>query len=167
MLGQTSLSILEKEKPEKYHELLKQVPENEFNRAQRQIELYAVNRCWCDHLLYIDSVMDEIKMISITKGDPHAYYNQKLTEGFAYLQKHIYELVLSIFDSVIIKDSKIDLKSMNIVGPTSTKTYLVHDGTELQSCFSGAYAIGSMAYAAPLVFLLMIFDKLGRHRKGG
>lgn len=109
--------------------------------------------------------MDEIKMISVTKGDPQAYYNLKLTEGFEYLQKHIYELVLRIFDSVIIKDSKIDLESMNVVGPTSTKTYLVHDGTELQSCFGGVSAIGAMAFAAPLFFLLLIFGRLGHRRK--
>jgi len=165
LFGRTSLSILEKEKPDKYREILTQVPESEFNRAQRQIELYAINRCWCDHLLYIDSVMDEIRMISVTKGDPHTYYNLKLTEGFDFLQKHIYEVILSIFDSIIIKDGLIDLERMNIVGPTSTKTYLVHDGSELQNSFLGTCTIGTMAFAAPLVFLLLLFGKLGHHRK--
>ena len=165
LFGQAKLSILEKEKPEKYHELLAQVSESEFNRAQRQIELYAINKCWSDHLLYIESVMDEIKMISVTKGNPHAYYNQKLTDGFDYLQKHIYELVLGIFDSVIIKDGLIDLEKMNICGPTSTKTYLVHDGTELNNFLGGASAIGAMAFAAPLFFVQLLVDKLRIRRK--
>ena len=116
-------------------------------------------------MLYIDSVMDEIKMISVTKGDPHAYYNLKLTDGFDYLQKHIYEIVLGIFDSVIIKDQLIDLDEMNIIGPTSTKTYLVHDGTELQNFFGGAGSIGAMAFAAPLFFLQLLFDKFRHQRK--
>ncbi len=165
LLGQTKLSILEKEKPEKFEALLSLVSESEYNRAQRQIELYAINKCWSDHLLYIDSVMDEIKMISVTKGNPHAYYNQKLTEGFSFLQQHIYEVILNIFDSVIIRDGRIDLEEMNICGPTSTKTYLVHDGTELQSFLGGASAIGAMAFSAPLFFVQLLVDKLRIRRK--
>jgi len=165
LTGCESLSILEREKPEEYKKILLQVPESEFVRAQRQIALYAINKCWCDHLLYIDSVMDEIKMISVTRGDPHVYYNLKLTEGFDLLQKHINEVVISIFDSIIIKDGRIDLEKMNIVGPTSTKTYLVHDGSELQNNFLGAGSIGAMAFSAPLFFLLLFLDKLRHHKR--
>ncbi|NCB74663.1 MAG: accessory Sec system translocase SecA2 [Clostridia bacterium] len=159
------LSLLEKERPERFEELLAEVSESEFLRAQKQIELYAINKCWSEHLLYIESVMDEIKMISVTKGNPHAYYNQKLTDGFDSLQKHIYELVLGVFDSVVIKEGLIDLEEMNIVGPTATKTYLVHDGSELQNFLGGSSAIGAMAFAAPLFFVQLLVDKLRLHRK--
>lgn len=165
LLGRTSLSILEKEKPEKYRELLTQVSESEYSRAQRQIELFAINKCWSDHLLFIDSVMDEIRVISQIKEDPLAYYNRKLISGFEQLEKHIYEVVLAIYDSIIIKVKIIDLEEMNIKGPTSSKTYLVHDGTELQNFLSGTAAIGAAAFSAPLFFILLLFEKLGRHRK--
>jgi hypothetical protein len=53
-------------------------------------------------------------------------------------------MILEIFDSVTIKDKKIDLEQMGIKGPTSTRTYLVHDGTENDSTmgFIGDLVLG-------------------------
>jgi uncharacterized protein (TIGR03382 family) len=53
---------------------------------------------------------------------------------------------------------------MNIKGPTSSKTYLVHDGSELQNAFSGASAIAAAAFTAPLFFLYVLAGKLRRRR---
>lgn len=164
LLGQTALSVLQKERPDQYRELSAQVPEDEFIRAQRQIELYAINLCWSDHLLYIDSVMDEVRMQSAVKENPLTYYNRRLAAGFEELQKHIRDEILDIYDKIIIHDRRIDLDAMNIKGPTSSKTYLVHDGSELQNAFSGASAIAAVAFTAPLFFFYALAEKLKRHK---
>ncbi|NCB51774.1 MAG: accessory Sec system translocase SecA2 [Clostridia bacterium] len=167
LFGSASLSILEKEAPEKCAALLSKVSETEFDRARRQIELFALGKCWSDHLIYIDSVMDEISMISAVKADPLVYYNRKLLSGFEQLEKRISEVVLDLYNNIIIRDGRIDLEEMAVKGPTSTKTYLVHDGTELFDFMGGAGMIGSAAFAAPLFFLNLLFEKLRRSKNGG
>jgi preprotein translocase subunit SecA len=114
LLGRTGVSILEKEAPDKYAEILSRVSEAEFSRARRQIELFAIGRCWSDHLLYIDSVMDEISLISAAKGDPLVYYNRKLQDGFEQLEKRIIEGVLDLFNNIVIRGGHIDLEEMDV-----------------------------------------------------
>lgn len=167
LFGRTSLSVLEKKAPEKYSKILSLVSNAEFDRARRQIELFAIGKCWSDHLLYTDSVMDEISMISAVKGDPLTYYNRKLRDGFEQLEKRIFEVVLDLYENIVIRDGRIDLQEMSVKGPTSTKTYLVHDGTELFDFGGGLSAIGSAAFAAPLFFLNLLAEKLRRKRTGG
>jgi preprotein translocase subunit SecA len=104
-------------------------------------------------------------MISTVKEDPLTYYNRKLNSGFEQLEKYIYEVIWEIYDSIVIKDHLIDLEEMNIKGPTSSRTYIVHDGAELQNFFGGADAIGAAAFAAPLFFLSLLTGKFSRHEK--
>ena len=107
-------SVFEKMDSDGYRELLKQIPESEYLRAQKEIELFAMNKCWADHLL-------------------------------------------------IIKDGHIDLNTMGVKGPSSTRTYLVHDGTELQSSMN---VIAVSAVAAPMYTLYMLFARFMRRDKG-
>ncbi len=133
LLGGETLSVLEKEDPERYAGLVSLVGEDEFCRAERMIEMYAIGKCWADHHLFLDSLQDEVRMIGKVNGDPLSHYNQSLINGFEKLEENIRSTILGIFESLIIKDGKIDLDEMGIKGPTSTRTYMVHDGTEDQN----------------------------------
>lgn len=164
LLGEMRLSIMEQERPDQYRALLERISEDEYAHALRQITLFALNRCWSDHLQFIDSVMDEIRVISAVREDPLVYYNRKLNSGFEQLEKHVRRMILEIFDAIIIRDGCVDLAGMHIAGPTSSRTYIVHDGAELQNLFSGAAAIGAAAFAAPLFFISLLTDRLRRSR---
>jgi len=157
------LSVFEKTDPDSYRELLNQVSENEYLRAQKEIELFAMNKCWADHLLIIESALDGVQIISMAKGDPFLHYNQKLIEGFEKLENHIQEVILGIYGTLIVKDGHIDLNKMGVKGPSSTRTYLVHDGTELQSSMN---EIAVSAVAAPMYTLYMLFTRFMRRDKG-
>ncbi len=145
LLGAASLSLLEKEDPARYGELVSLVGEDEFRRAERLIELFVMNQCWADHLLFLDSLQDEVQMIGKVRGDPLTHYNKSLIEGFEKLQESIRSAILDIFESVLIKNGRIDLEEMGVKGPTSTRTYMVHDGTENRAPFG---AVGELAAAA-------------------
>ena len=115
-----------------------------------------MNKCWADHLLYVESALDGVQIVSMAKSDPFLNYNQKLIEGFADLEQHIHSVILEIYETLIIKNNHIDLNEMGVKGPSSTRTYLVHDGTELQSSMS---EIAVSAVAAPMYTLFMVVNR--------
>ncbi len=160
LLGGPTLSVLEKDEPERYDELVKHVGESEFRRAQRQIELFAMGKCWADHLLFLDSLQDEVQMIGKVKGDPLTHYNKSLIDGFENLEKNIRSTILDIFEAVIIKDCKINLEAMGIKGPTSTRTYMVHDGTEQ----NGAFGIIGDLVMGPSLMINFLLEKFKRKK---
>ncbi|NLA86748.1 MAG: accessory Sec system translocase SecA2, partial [Clostridiales bacterium] len=160
LLGGETLSILEKENPEQYAELVSLVGEDEFRRVERMIEMHAISKCWADHLLFLDSLQDEVQMIGKVNGDPLSHYNQSLINGFEKLEENIRSTILEIFYSVIVKDGRVDLDEMGIKGPTSTRTYMVHDGTEDMSPLSDYAA----AFSAPL-FMLNTFLQWIKNKK--
>jgi preprotein translocase subunit SecA len=162
LTGRASLSLLEKERPEKYGALLEQVSEDEFVRAQKQIELYALGQCWAEHLLYVESLGDEIFLRGKVRGDPLMNYHKRLIEGFEQLQENVRRAVLDIFDTVVVTNGRIDLERMGIKGPTSTRTYLVHDGTEGIDLFGavGELAYGADGWARLLYILALVIQKI-------
>jgi len=164
LYGNDTLSVLEKVNPARAQELITQVSENEFKRAQKAIELFAINQCWADHLLIIESALDEVQIISQAKQDPFLNYNKKLINGFESLEKHIQDMILEITDTIIIKDGHIDLDEMGIKGPSSTRTYMVNDGTEQ---INNINAIAAMAnpFSAPLYMIYLLVELFNKHTK--
>lgn len=162
-----ALSVLEKTYPDKFRAILAQVPEREFLRAQKEIELFAINQCWADHLMIIESALDEVQVISQARGDPYCTYNRKLIEAFDDLEKHIRSVILEIFDRIVIVDGHIDLAGMGVRGPSSTRTYMVNDGTEQLNVINGLAASSNPVSALLFGFYLFVvfFDKLIKRKK--
>lgn len=154
LLGRTAFSVLQKEMPGIYQKLLERVSEEEFLRAQKQIELYALGLCWSDHLLYLESLGDEIFLRGKVRGDPLMNYHKHLIEGFDLLQGNVSRAILNIFETVAVKDGRIDLDVMGIKGPTSTRTYLVHDGTD-DDCTVGIFGDLAVGLRVMLGFLFV------------
>jgi preprotein translocase subunit SecA len=167
LTGEDSLCVLEKTRPEKFREILAQVSENEFQHAQKEIELFAINQCWVNHLLIIESALDEVQMISQVRGDPLSTYNRKLIDAFEDMEKYIYDVILDIFDRVVIIGGHIDLNEMGVRGPSSTRTYMVNDGTEQLSIINGLAASSNplSAFLFGLYLFTVFLDKLKKKNK--
>lgn len=112
-----TLSVLEKINPVRYQELLTQVSESELKRVQKEIELFSINKCWADHLLYIENVLDGVQMVSKLKG------------------------------------------------PSSTRTYMVQDGTDQLNLIAAVGEIAAIAVSAPLYALYMLVEKFKKRKK--
>ncbi|MBN1891570.1 MAG: accessory Sec system translocase SecA2, partial [Clostridiales bacterium] len=154
LFGQDSLSVLEKHDRSLLDQIMSQVSEDEYHRARKQIELFALNRCWADHLVAVQSGLDGVEIVSMLKGDPFLTYNQRLIEAFEQFEDHLDQTVVRLFESLKIDDGVVDLPQTGVDRPTSTRTYLVHDGTEEQA-FINDFA---MAYLnAPFFLALKIF----------
>lgn len=159
---ESSFHVLENHATDQLLALRTQISEDEYLRVRRHVELFAINRCWADHLVATQSAQDGVQMISMLKGDPFLTFNQRLIEGFEDFETHIRELILEIFGSLLIRDGRVDLPQMGIQGPSSTRTYLVHDGTEEQ-IFINEFA--SAYFNAPLYIFYMIFNRLFKRRQ--
>jgi preprotein translocase subunit SecA len=160
LLENKELAVLQDLAPEQYQEILSKVPEQEFLGAQRMITLFAINKCWADYLLFTESVQDEIKMISGVGADPMVHYNRKLIDGFEELEENIRKEILAIWDSAVIKDGHIDLNRMGVRGPSSTRTYMVHDGTEQ----IGLNAIAAGMVNAPLYLFYLLMEQAKKRK---
>jgi preprotein translocase subunit SecA len=163
LLGETSLSVLEKVDPARYDTLVSLVGEREFRRAERMVEMFAFNACWADHLLFLDSLQDEVQMIGKVRGDPLTHYNTSLIDGFEKLEENIRSTILGIFESAVVKNGQIDLEEMGIRGPTSTRTYMVHDGTETDGMMG---IIGDLVLG-PRLMLDFLVERMKRKKSNG
>lgn len=159
LTGEDSLSILQKDRPDQYQELLALVSECELQRAQREIALYTINQGWADHLLVMESALDEVTLLSQARENPLINYTKKVAAAFDNLEAHIRQMVLEAFDRVVIQNGQIDLLEMGIKGPSSTHTYLVNDGTEQ---FGQIGSLAACSVAAPLYGLSLFASRFQR-----
>ncbi|NLO61867.1 MAG: accessory Sec system translocase SecA2 [Clostridiaceae bacterium] len=152
--GADSLEILEKYHPPLLEKIRTQLSEDEYLRARKYIELFALNQCWADHLLVAQAALDGVEIVSMLRGDPFLTYNQKMIEAFELFEENIRITITGLFESLQIKDGKADLPETGIIGSTSTRTYLIHDGTESQT-FVNDFALAIMN--PPFFIALMLF----------
>ncbi len=131
--GRDSLSVLEQHDPALLEKITRRIDGPEYLRARRQIELFALNRCWSDHLVAVQNGLEGVEIISMLKGDPFLTYNQRLIEAFGQFEENLNATVRALFENLTIRDGIADLPHAGFAGPTSTRTYLVHDGTEEQA----------------------------------
>ncbi|MBN1891463.1 MAG: hypothetical protein JW780_01675, partial [Clostridiales bacterium] len=163
--GQDSLRVLEQYDPPLLEKLLKSLNEEEYLRARQQIELFALNRCWSDHMIAVQNGLEGVEIISMLKGDPFLTYNQRLIEAFEHFEENLNTTVGRLFECLKISDGIADLPHTGITAPSSTRTYLVHDGTEEQA-YINDFALAF--FNAPFFLMMKIFHRLfGRSDESG
>lgn len=158
----TSLGILEKQHPNKRDGILHQISHEEYVHVRKCIELFAINVCWANHLLECENAMDEVPVIGRAHGDPFLTFNRRIIAAFDNMEQMMIQMVLDSFSRLVIRDGKVDLLAMGIHGPSSTRTYLVSDGTESYGMSVGADFASAVN---PTLYLLLICAKLFHMRK--
>ena len=163
--GERRIDVLRKTKPEMYEHLVAAVGAEAFAEAQRKIELFAVNRCWSDHLVTADDALDEVRVIARLGRDPASDFAQKMDQAFGQLEESICETILRIFSEIRVADGKLALEEAQIRGPASTRTYMVNDGTEWQNQIN-SFAVSMNPVSAQLYVIYLLVDFLKkRHKK--
>ena len=114
--GADSLEILEKYHPPLLEKIRTQLSEDEYLRARKYIELFALNQCWADHLLVAQAALDGVEIVSMLRGDPFLTYNQKMIEAFELFEENIRITITGLIESLQIKDGKADLPETGIIG---------------------------------------------------
>lgn len=167
LTGTASFPFIRNLSTDKLRGILAQVSQEELLRAQKAIALYSINQCWADHLLFIESALDEVQVLSQIREDSYLIYCHKLSAAFDTLEKQISEMIVETFYRVILTEGHIDLTAMGIHQPSSTKTYLVNDGTEQLNLINGLAASSNPLSALLFGFYLFIvyLSRLLKNRK--
>jgi len=130
LFGHSETKLMKERLPKRYNELLKQVGEKALDKAERQVSLYFINRCWADYIDYMAYVKESIHLVGIAGKKPVDEYNKTAIESLGILTKEIEDSIIDILSRVTVTKDGIDMGKEGLNAPTSTWTYLVDDRPE-------------------------------------
>ncbi len=96
-------------------------------KAERQITLCQIDRCWSDHLEHMAEIREGIHLVSIGGLNAFDEFNRQVNAAFRELSKRIDDEVLATLRTVQITADGVDLKKEGLLGPSSTWTYMIND----------------------------------------
>ncbi|HHW47656.1 MAG TPA: accessory Sec system translocase SecA2 [Clostridiaceae bacterium] len=115
---------------ERYKKLLPVVGEEALIKAEKQVTLYFINKCWADYLDYLSFVRETIYLVNMAGKVPLDEYNKIAIESFNKLIKEIEDEVIGVLSRAEINENGIDMKKEGLHAPSSTWTYLINDSPE-------------------------------------
>ncbi|WIM93845.1 accessory Sec system translocase SecA2 [Actinoplanes oblitus] len=118
---------------EKSPEKAKETDEDVLSDSARAIALYHLDRLWADHLAYLSEVREGVHLRALGKLDPLDEFHRSAVPAFQELLTKVEERTIETFEEVDLSDGW-QPERAEIVRPSATWTYLVHDnpfGSEL------------------------------------
>ncbi|WP_436530049.1 accessory Sec system translocase SecA2 [Actinoplanes sp. HUAS TT8] len=118
---------------ERSPEKAKETDEDVLSDSARAIALYHLDRLWADHLAYLSEVREGVHLRALGKLDPLDEFHRSAVPAFQDLLTKVEERTIETFDEVDLTDGWQPDRA-EIVRPSATWTYLVHDnpfGSEL------------------------------------
>lgn len=137
---------------QKYNKLLLEVGEEGLKKAEKQITLYYINKCWAEYLDYISYLKESIHLVNAGNKQPLFEFNKTIIESFEVFDKDLKDEIINTLRSVEITKDGVDVKKEGLKVPTSTWTYLINDSAENV----GILPICSNAGAAALSFYMVL-----------
>ncbi len=123
----TYMSLMPSHLPDRFSELSRKLGVAPLIKAERQVALYFISKCWADYLDYMSYVQDSIYLVNIGGKVPIDEYNKTAVVGFEKLKEEITTEVVQILAKAEITADGIDLEKEGLRAPTSTWTYIVDD----------------------------------------
>jgi len=171
ILGDGSdLDFLEDAAPKRYSRLLSLTGKDKVHNIEQRITLYAIDRCWSDHLAKIADIREGIHLTSVAGQSPIREFHKIVDQEFQQLEHKIDDTILQTFKSLPITDKGVDLDDAGIRGPSSTWTYVITDNQfglwvgMLQGSNIGATAVAAAAYG-PLYILMGLLQRFRKKPK--
>lgn len=127
LLDRADLEFLSIKASKKYSLLMKELGKESLHKAEKQITLYSINKCWADYLDFVSYVQEGIHLVSLGNNNPFHEFNRIVTEAFDKMQQEINEEIVSIFESAEIDESGVTIGGVKLKGPSATWTYLMND----------------------------------------
>jgi preprotein translocase subunit SecA len=137
---------------------------------EKKITLFAIDRCWAQHLAHIADIREGIHLTGVGGESPIRQFVKIVDHEFQGLEAKIYAEILEIFTALPLTEEGIDLESAGIKGPSSTWTYLISDNQFgmwvglLQGSNIG-FAAGAAAWYGPLYLLMAMLQRGSRKMK--
>jgi preprotein translocase subunit SecA len=118
---------------ERSPEKAKETDEDVLSEAARAIALYHLDRLWVDHLAELSEVREGVHLRALGKLDPLDEFHRAAVPAFQTLLLEIEKRTIETFEEVDLSEGW-EPERAEIVRPSATWTYLVHDnpfGSEL------------------------------------
>ncbi len=118
---------------ERSPEKAKEIDEDVLSDAARAIALFHLDRLWVDHLAELSEVREGVHLRALGKLDPLDEFHRAAVPAFQQLLLNVEARTIAAFEEVDLSDGW-EPERAEIVRPSATWTYLVHDnpfGSEL------------------------------------
>lgn len=120
-------ALLREREPELFQKLAGEFGEDVVLRAERQVTLCQIDRCWSDYLSHVAEIREGIHLVSIGGLDAFDEFNRQLNTSFREFLQRLDAEVLSTLRTVRLTPDGVDLQAAGLLGPSSTWTYLIND----------------------------------------
>ena len=144
------------------------------SQAERMVTLHQIDRRWREHLALIADLREGIHLVSLGGHDPLARFTTEVVRAFQRLEDSLEESVLDGLERLEIKDGRVDLRTLELKGPSATWTYLINDdpfknqiGMLLTGPGRATFAIGAAVASMPLLLAWGLVDRWKRSRRKG
>ena len=144
---------------EKYKELLPKVGVEALKKAEKQITLYYINKCWAEYLDYISYVKESIHLVNVGNKQPLYEFNRNIIEAFDNFNNDLNNEIINSLNAVNISKDGIDMDKEGLKVPTSTWTYLINDSAESVGILSICNNTCAAALSFPMVLLYGIISR--------
>ncbi|NMO55476.1 accessory Sec system translocase SecA2 [Actinoplanes sp. TBRC 11911] len=118
---------------ERSSEKAKETDEDVLSEAARAIALFHLDRLWAEHLAELNEVREGVHLRALGKLDPLDEFHRAAVPAFQKLLLEIESRTIATFEETDLSDGW-QPENADIVRPSATWTYLVHDnpfGSEL------------------------------------
>lgn len=157
--------------PERYNALVAVAGESMVRTAEQLVTLFHIDREWQDHLALVADVREGVHLVGLGGQDPLTRFTIDVIGAFSHLDDRIEEAVVEAMEHVHASAEGVELKGLDLRGPSSTWTYLVNDepfknqiGMMLTGPGRTTVAIYSAAVLMPLLALWGFVDRFVRPR---
>jgi len=125
--GSDSPMLLREKSPDLFEKLAKEFGEGAVHKAERQITICQIDRCWSDHLENVAEIREGIHLMSMGGLNAFDEFNRQINAAFRDVSQRIDAEVVATFETVRITADGIDLEKEGLTGPSSTWTYMIND----------------------------------------
>lgn len=130
LLDRVQLQLLSNAAAGRYALLRRRLGVKALQKAEKQLTLYHINRCWADYLDYISYVREGIHLVVIGRQNPLDEFHRLAVPAFQEMLERIDKEIVRSFMTVEIGKEGIDMQKEGLSGPSSTWTYLINENPD-------------------------------------
>jgi preprotein translocase subunit SecA len=166
----TALDLLESRCADRRKEVLAQVGPEVLHDIERRLTLLVIDRCWSEYLTEMQSLRDEVFLVTLDGRQPLAEFYRTAIRAFENLLERIDNSIVETFSSIEVTPEGVDWEAMGLRGPSATWTYLVNDnvfGSNVLLGLANRASIGlwGALVLGPVLFLWGLYLHWQRRRK--
>jgi preprotein translocase subunit SecA len=170
LVGDEPSDILREWVPEAYERVCDLIGCEAAADLERRLRLYAIDRCWADHLATVADIKDGIHLVAVGGLSPLEEFHKSVLRSFEHTFDSVADRVGTKFTSLPITADGVDLDAASLRGPASTWTYLEEDvfkdpiAAALLSQRNIGFAV-SAAMVGPLLMLWALVQRFQKRQK--